>query len=451
MKKLIGALALAAMVATSAFAEVSFGAWLCNLPTLVGFDGEDIKGAAVSNPWGGFRASRIDINWTSDDGKAGMTMGVYGNPTSLGPSDAMDFWVKPIDQVKITIGQMDNFTGLRGDLCYGSWNWLRPGNTLAWGEGITFSAVSDCGIGVQVFPVEALQIFASLPLTAQGFKSQTDLSRMDQAFGKGKVGAAYTIDGIGKIKAQFLGKYSITDGNPGHNALTKGWYTVKNGVYTHQTDRDAADDAAAADDTGATKAVRIHKDETSATAASDAYKSYGTIEAAFDLTAVDKLFATVGVAFTMADKEWFVANSTKKDPDSGFVTLNPQFKLALGASYGITEAFKLSADFSMFMFHSDTKIDPMMAFGVGVDYALSDALALAADVRMLMPNNSNDPSLSFLVGATYAVGSNASLGLGFQGAVGLGDKADPGYLRVVKATEGNKFAWAVPVRASIWF
>ncbi|MEE3434706.1 MAG: hypothetical protein VZQ47_04015, partial [Treponema sp.] len=74
MKKLIGALALAAMVATSAFAEVSFGAWLCNLPTLVGFDGEDIKGAAVSNPWGGFSASRIDINWTSDDGKAGMTM-----------------------------------------------------------------------------------------------------------------------------------------------------------------------------------------------------------------------------------------------------------------------------------------------------------------------------------------------------------------------------------------
>ena len=74
---------------------------------------------------------------------------------------------------------------------------------------------------------------------------------------------------------------------------------------------------------------------------------------------------------------------------------------------------------------------------------------------MLMPNNKADPSLSFLVGAQYAVGSNASLGLGFQAVVGLGDKAQAGNLKVVNAAtvdnELKKFIFAVPVRASIWF
>ena len=134
-------------------------------------------------------------------------------------------------------------------------------------------------------------------------------------------------------------------------------------------------------------------------------------------------------------------------------------KFALGASYGITEAFKVSADFAMFLYNSEQKngkddsAKPSMSFGVGLDYAVSDALGLVADVRMLMPFDTDAAGslLSFLVGANYAVGSNASLGLGFQGAVGLGKKADAGNLQVVKASAADKFAWAVPIRASFWF
>ena len=445
MKKLIGALALAAMVATSAFAEVSFGAWLCTLPTLIGSDGDGIKGAAVSNPWGwGARPARLDINWTSDDGKAGMTMGVYsGFDGSIGGADAMDMWIKPIDQVKITIGKMDNFNGLRGDLCYGSWNWLRPNTAREglWGEGITFSATGDQGIGLQIFPVEALQIFASLPLAAsQGAKYPTVLTRMDKAFGKGSIGAAYTIDGIGKIKVQMKGQYDKKDAKA---ATAAGYY--KDGVYQAAT--------ATADN--------IYVDGWTYQKAGDAVNAstkFGTFEAAFDLTAVDKLLATVGFAFTIADGDYWKTTAYYDTTDNVF---NNMMKISLGASYGITEAFKLSADFSMLMFNGDQKnsegdsAKPAMTFGVGLDYALTDALGLTADVRMLMPNNKVDPSLSFLVGAQYAVGSNASLGLGFQAVVGLGDKAQAGNLKVVNAAtvdnELKKFIFAVPVRASIWF
>ena len=444
MKKLIGALALAAMVATSAFAEVSFGAWLCALPTIVGFDGEDVKGAGISNPWGyGARTARLDINWTSDDGKAGMTMGVYNDAANgLGASDAADFWIKPVDAVQITVGQMDNFTGLRGDLCYGSWNWLRPNTWKVEDEGLTFSGISDLGLGIQLFPVEGLQVFASLPMTEVSGKSSAALSRMDKAFGNGKIGAAYTIDGIGTIKAQFLGKYDI---NAAKAAVTgavgaNSWYTTKNNVRTQQTTYDDAITAVKSDTDGKTTMDFTTK-ALDATTAADENKRYGTIEAAFDLTAVDKLFVTIGGAFTIADKDWFVADAGSQE----------QIKLALGASYGITEAFKLSASFAMLKYHSDVADDPVFQFGVGGDYAINDVLGVVADVRMLLPNNDADPTLSFLVGLNGAVGSNASLGLGFQGIVGLGDKATKGDLKVVQATEADKFAFAVPIRASIWF
>jgi len=441
MKKLIGALALAAMVATSAFAEVSFGAWLCNLPTLIGSDGDGIKGGGVSNPWGGWRPARFGVNWTADDGKVGMIMGMaYDVGGGIVNFDANEMWFKPVDQIKLHVGQMDNFNGLRGDLCFGSWNWLRPNNTLAWGEGITFSQTSDAGLGLQIFPMEALQIFASLPLA-------TSATRMDKAFGKGTVGAAYTIDGIGKIKAQFKGQYDIKE--PAGKAAY--W---KNADETGKelTTIEAA--IIGNDKQGGHTATFVP----AVAGTGDPCKKMGTFEAAFDLTAVDKLFVTVGFAFTIADSDYWKGAAFY---DTDKKAWNNQMKFALGASYGITEAFKVSADFSMFMFNSEQKnskgdsAKPAMGFGGGLDYAVTDALGLAADVRMLMPNNDIDPLLSFFVGANYAVGSNGSLGLGFQAVVGMGDKAAAGNLQVVEAAkvdnELKKFIFAVPIRASIWF
>ena len=378
MKKLIGALALAAMVAASAFAEVSFGAWVCNLPALLSSNGDDIQGGAVQNPWGGWRPARADIRFSSDDGKAGMILGVYTDinkdgSTGFSFSDNCLMWVKPIDQIKLSVGAHDNFFGTRSDLCFGSWNWLRPNTNIRWGEGITFSANAgwrDRGLGIDITPIEALKIFAFIPLQTQ---TATDL---EYVFGKGWYGAMYTIDGIGKIKAQFIGNYNKVGGKA----------------------------------------------------------ELGTIEGAFDLTAIDKLFVTVGVDFNIKDSDRY---GTGK-----------MFGAQVGASYGITEAFKVSADFCVSI---PKEGDLGLAFGVGADYAVNDAIGVTGDVRMLMPNNGADPTLSFLLGLTYACGSNGSLGIGFQGAVGFGKAANAGDLGVTKATAGDKFAFAVPLRFSTWF
>ena len=413
MKKLIGALALAAMVATSAFAEVSFGAWLCNFPTLVASNGDVMK-SGVTNPWGGWRPARFSVGWTSDDGKAGMDMGVSIDNGKIDTFTPNAFWIKPVEQVKVIVGLMDNSFGVRGDLCFGSWNWLRPNTGVDgfWGEGLTFSKYDSNGLGLQITPIEALKIFASVPLfwteeksTGTGdnvwkWNSPSNANDTYKAFGNGKIGAAYTIEGIGVIKAGLIGQYSA--------------------------DGDA--------------------------------KKNGTIEAAFDLTAVDKLTATVGVAFTLASSDYW--KTVKLVDDNGKATLNGNnmLKVALGVSYGITEAFKVSADFAMAMFNGDTKIngksvDPAMSFGVGLDYAISDALGAVADFRMLMPNNDVDSQISFLVGLTCACGSNASLGIGFQGAKTLGDKAvsTASQLQIVSGDKTDSLVWAVPVRAQISF
>ena len=387
MKKLIGALALAAMVAASAFAEVSFGGWVRTLPTYVGSNGEDIKTGALSASWGGPFWARFDSSWTSDDGKAGLNMRLNADKGGVGTHDDVGIWLKPIDQIYVQVGALWNFAGLRGDMCYGSWNWLRPTNCwLIEDEGLTFnpgSAHGKQGVGIQITPVEALKIVINTPL-------ENSLQRGDIGLGNASIAAAYTIDGIGTIKAGFFGDYSA--------------------------DGDAS--------------------------------KYGTIEGAFDLTAIDKLYLTAGVSFRMAASDYWKANKlTDLSKASGLYML----KAALGASYGITEAFKISASFAMLMFNKDVADDPAMQFGVGIDYALNDTVGLIADVRMLMPNNNADPTMSFLAGIVAGVSSNASLGIGFQGAVGLGDKANKGKLIVVEATEPNKFAWAVPIKAELWF
>ena len=444
MKKLIGALALAAMVATSAFAELSFGGWVRTLPTFVGSDGDTIKTSSLNASWGNPFWARLDASWVSDDGKAGLSFKMAADANGIGTHDDVGIWFKPIDQIQIFAGNTDNYGGFRGDLGFGSWNWLRPNNWYVEDEGLTFSNLTNAqSFALLITPVEGLKIGAVLPLA-------TALQRADICFGNASVAAAYTIDGIGTIKAGFFGKYSINAATAATTAIAaNSFYTVKDGVKTV-----AADFAAAAETVakGDADSYGYTKDAIAAAAAADENKRYGTIEAAFDLTAVDKLFVTIGGAFTIADSDWWKAQ--KVEIKEGSWTLpQEQIKLALGASYGITEAFKLSANFAALFFNSDTQgdLDPMFQFGVGADYALNDTLGLCADVRMTLPNNEADPTLSFLAGLVGNVNSNASLGIGFQGVVGLGDKADKKGFPCVKQDKADSFAWAVPIKMELSF
>ncbi|WP_288605582.1 hypothetical protein [uncultured Treponema sp.] len=416
-KTLIAVAAAAALTATSAFAEITFGAWLRVLASPVASTGEDII-AGVENSWGwGARTARININGTSEDGKAGFVMGVYNDfESGLGQGDDAYLWVKPVDTVKVSVGKFDSPTnGLRGDFCYGSWNWLRPGNWAYDGEGLTFDGIWRQGLMVEADPMDGLHAFAVIPMSSS-YKSAEEVYRNSQ------VGFGYAIEGVGKLKAQFIGDYSY---------ITK-------------------------EDTG-----KKDKDKTT-----------GQIGVAFDLTSVENLYVTVGARFGIADKDY--------RPD--------YLKMAFtaGASYQVSETMKFSVDGGYLQYQddctlrNDEAVDNVFFVGAGVDYVIMDGLSLAADVRYMSNAKGvdvTDPdavkkwkgygkeydegAISFLVGVNKSVGSNGSIGIGFQGATnncGLVTNDGSGIVGGKSYTAGeagnddnDNFVWAIPVSVSVWF
>ena len=403
MKKTLIAVAAAAALTTSAFAEITFGAWLRALAAPIAHNGEDAI-VAYGNSWGwGARTARLDINGVSEDGKVGFSMGVFNDmDDGLGMGDRAVIWAKPIDQVKLSIGKFDSpDNGLRGDLCYGSWNWLRPYNWLYDGEGLTFDGIWRKGLMAEVDPIEGLHMFAVIPMSkdyAKAGEKNPDVKyqKAEDAYKNIQAGFGYTIDGIGKIKAQYIGDY---------------------------------------------KEVKVDgKDETATT---------GQVGVAFDLTAVENLYVTVGARFGIADKDYC---------DAGYLKM----AYTAGVSYQVTDQFKVSADGGVKMTQDDSfgKADDPddMAFfaGAGIDFAVADGVNLAADVRFINTGcgeEGDDNSISFLVGVTKSISSNGYIGVAFQGSTNGAGLINNGCDNAIAPAgeKGDDLVWAIPVAISCWF
>ena len=414
-KTLIAVAAAAALTATSAFAEITFGAWLRVLGSPIASTGEEVV-AGMENSWGwGARTARIDINGVSEDGKAGFSMGVYNDAyDGLGTGDRFNLWVKPTDTVKISIGKYDSpDNGLRGDLCYGSWNWLRPCNWAFDGEGLTFDGIWRKGLMVEADPIDGLHLFAVIPME----KQNTYYHTAEWTYRNAQVGFGYAIEGVGKLKAQWIGDWS----------------------YTTKADSDG-----------------------NANAEVDETKTTGQIGVAFDLNAVENLYVTVGARFGIADKDE-VPNYLK-------------MAFTAGASYQVSDAMKFSVDGGYLQYQDKCvardgeAVDNVFFVGGGIDYAIMDGVSLAADVRYMsnakagngFGKDGDEGAISFLIGVNKSVGSNGSLGVGFQGATngcGLvtagGDSNGlvAGYNPVSGTVtgDGDEFVWAIPVSVSVWF
>ena len=445
-KTLIAVAAAAALTATSAFAEITFGAWLRVLASPVAHNGEDAM-VGVANSWGwGARTARININGTSEDGKAGFVMGVYNDfESGLGDGDDAYLWVKPVDTVKVSVGKFDSPTnGLRGDFCYGSWNWLRPYNWAYDGEGLTFDGIWRKGTMLEADPIEGLHAFAVIPMSSTYAKAEDVYKNIQVGFG-------YAIEGVGKLKAQYIGDYSKKDDKAA--AAKKTW------ALGNKKDKDGNwvfDDTESEEPSYKQNTVK-------AVAANDDVMTTGQIGVAFDLTAVENLYVTVGARFGIADKDY--------RPD--------YLKMAFtaGASYQVSEAMKFSVDGGYVQYQDDCvardgeAVDNVFFVGAGVDYAIMDGLSLAADVRYMSNakaaekvydikaygKDSDEGAISFLVGVNKSVGSNGSLGVGFQGATNgcgftwgtPGEKGDG--VGGLKANAADDFVWAIPVSVSVWF
>ena len=409
-KTLIAVAAAAALTATSAFAEITFGAWLRTLTAPVASNGEDTV-VGTANSWGwGARTARIDINGVSEDGKAGFAMNVFNDMSmDISAGDRAVLWVKPVDMIKISVGKYDSpDNGLRGDFCYGSWNWLRPYNWGFDGEGLTFDGIWRKGMMIEADPIEGLHAFVVIPMADANADSY--YTKAEDAYRNVQIGFGYAIDGVGKLKAQFIGDDS------------------------YKTDAEG------------------DRDET---------KTTGQIGVAFDLNAVENLYVTVGARFGIADKDY------RPDYIKMAFTAGASYQVSDAMKFSVDGGYIQYQDDCTV--RNDEAVDNVFFVGAGVDYTIMDGLSLAADVRYMSNvkgintkdadavknfkgygKDYDEGAISFLVGINKSVSSNGSLGIGFQGATnGCGFVQSNGKGLVANATDD--FVWAIPVSVAVWF
>ncbi len=402
-KTLIAVAAAAALFMASAAAEVTFGVWINTLWSPVASDGDDIYSDAA-NSWGGMRQSRLNIDVVSEDEKAGAHLDAYVDNDSLGLGDWAFVWAKPIDQIKILMGKIDDgYAGVRGDFCLPSWGWMRAYNWVQQDEGLTFSAPSGDGVLLDIAPVDFIHIIGWVPTNWDGGFEET----AEKMYGKADVIATVGILDVAKIKVGWFGNY---DHNPGEES------------------------------------------------------AIGNIEAAVDLSIIDPLWITIGFQYKIADEGYF---DVEKDSNLAGYDFPYDMKITAGVSYTLIDALTLALSGGIFMYtnyDSDRAGNmPMeLQLGFGVTYDMSQfvqGLSLMADVRWLTNLDDNDYKLrawdddtwSFMVGATYGIGSNALIGVAFEGVTnGSGWSRWDRVLNTDKDDKDN-FSWCVPVRLSVWF
>ena len=415
MKKTLIAVAAAAALTTSAFAEITFGAWGRAILVPIASNGDKTV-AGQNQSWGGWgRTIGLDINGSDAEGKAGFSMS-YRNTTEKpkakwegGDYDATNFlgdnahfWIKPFDGLKVIAGKVE-YNALRGNACLAGWDVIR--SSFEVGEDLLFKNYAGTGALVE-YTNDALTVFAAVPLTTEYSSTKDDKNNdeVSNVYARTQAGAMYKIDGTGVVKAQFIGK---------------------------------------------------NKEKT----VGDSKKMYtGDLEASFELTAVENLWVGLGVTFPIMDKE---LGGRLGDDNFKDFTGATDMKIGLGASYNVTDELTVMANGKVLLAQNykkentgDESIKPGMQFAVGANYKIEDGFSFAAEVGYLAERKCgdvkiNESSVFAMAGLNKSVGAaNVFCGFEMQTNV-VGQKDGLAGIKNPKANTEKSTQWAIPVVISL--
>lgn len=387
MKKVITVAALAAAVAGLASADISFGSWGRGLWITAANSGDGDIVTDVHQSWGG-DAPRTALAVSGDSDNVGFKLDIHSNASGIKQGDNAYIWVKPIDQVKLYMGNMD-VNALRGDVAYGLWNWDRLGcvDKRIGGEGWTFPAfVKGSGVSIQATPVEGLTLVADIPLNLDGTSK-----KFSDTYGRSaKYAAAYDIKDVG---------------------------TFKLGLET--------------------KARATKSDE-------DESKENVQIDVAFDVTAVENASISVGARIPTLN------GATKEgDYNNPYVTLGGSYKadaltahLLAGVAINAADTKENKDDALGFSFGVGADYDLGEGLGVFADVRYANGI--------WMNSTSADNSDNLVFGLGVEKGwSNGKIGIAFEGSTNNNGRYnitdDKG------ADKADAFAWEIPVKFEYWF
>ena len=402
MKKIVGTIAAVAVAAGVAFADVGIGSWGRAIFSPVGtLDGGKTFVSNETISWmGGKGTSRMGFSVHGESENVGFNVDLKADGYSeLGINDTAFFWAKPWSFLEVKIGKVQDDTG-RGNLCYGMFNWWRMGFGFT-GEDLTFTRFGNGGGGqangaiVKITPIEGLWIIGAFNLN----DTVSNTVEATKVFGnQSQYGVGYNINGVGSVRAQYIGQA---------NATNKDGDTVAN----------------------------------------------GKAEVAFDLTAVDGLYVTVGAQIPFAFDALDVSGTYPTASNQVKIAAGADFKLAAVTLHAIVDA-RLPNTVSTSV-DAKTTLGGRIGVGVGADVDFGNAIGLVADIRFQSAQDkvyeataagttttttkvAADSSLSFLVGLSKGL-TNGSIGVGFEGEI---QKI---------TTSDSQFNWAIPVVISASF
>lgn len=421
MKKLIGTVAVAALLATAAFAEgITFGSWgralwiVGNAANVTDSNGT-VDGNTVTSwlgqSWGG-AGPRTALSVHGSSENVGFALDIFANGTALGVGDNALVWVKPISWLQFGIGKFD-WNILRSDAAFGLWGWDRIGPVGVFDEeGWIFGDLLDKNVNVVLTPIEGLTIgYGFNPWTAD--TSWSKLTNGGNNTNNNVVGTENGnrfVDQLGRTSA-FAAGYTIA--NVG---------TIKLGVQAQGKNYNSDGE----------KKDRVE------------------IDAAFELTAIEKVYIAVGARIplggTYTQKTIETETVYAKDAPV-YVNLYGRINAIDNLGINLLAGFKIGGgDYKA----SNPKADGAFGFRFGgeVDYTFSNGIGVFGEVEFAngiwMANNSDSDyaSLGFGLGLTKGF-SNGVFGVAFEGATNA-----YGRNALESATD---FAWEVPVKIEYWF
>lgn len=437
--------ALAALLALPAMAfadeeaeapkpEITWNAWgrAIFVPFVSDNNGETVPRDAASWGWD----SRLGFTIKGNSENVGFWVDIKADTGSIdGLQDQQKIWVKPMDFLTVEAGPNIFYDELRGNSAYGSWDWLRfagmndfyggednifQRGQAGGGDGSVIRVTGDEGdvSGGAIIHADknGMHAFAALNVVEQGAllaASDGDTPEIREDYTsavmlqRGQYGVGFEVEGLGLVRAQYIGKAYKKDGE-----------TYEEG---------------------------------------DELESYAVINAAVKVDqAIENLYLDVGV-FVPTDDD---AENTKIAAYSNYKmgALTPhilaEFELdkmdaegdeELGVRIGIGADVDLGNDLVLTFdarYHNETAVaseDLLRYYGIddnSEDDEIQAAWAeLAEDV---------ESQTCFLIGVTKKF-PNGLIGIGFQGTT-----LDWGPGLVTKE-DINDFAWAIPVRLEYSF
>jgi len=304
MKKVLVALVLILVASTVSAAEVSVGAWGRGFFVPYYSDGASDAKMLDAVSWG--TAPRVGMTIAGNSDNVGFQVDFNGDNGSINPGDQQKIWVKPMDMLTVSIGRAYDDT-LRGNGTFGSFDWLR----ISWtGEDFTFARVSthDSGVGnggqgaiFALDPMKELHLVVAAKSLNGNWGANGDAAQLTAADAAKnmQVGGGYTINGIGMIRGQYIGRF-----------------------------QPKVDEIVAVDDDPATADV----DETVEGVDGVAESDNSAVNVAFKLTAVQNLYADLGF--------WY---ATKKD-DAGYAMKVPVYVNYTMGALGVHALFQATTD-----------------------------------------------------------------------------------------------------------